>query len=93
MAGIQALVNQRAGGPQGNPNYRYYQLAAKQYGPNGSSACDSSNGNAVGASCIFHDITKGDNAVSCTYYSTAAPVTSYDCSGLPPTPPTPPTIA
>ena len=28
VAGIQALVNQNAGGPQGNPNYVYYSLAA-----------------------------------------------------------------
>lgn len=28
MAGIQALVNQNAGGAQGNPNYVYYSLAA-----------------------------------------------------------------
>ncbi len=28
MAGIQALVNQNAGGAQGNPNYVYYALAA-----------------------------------------------------------------
>ncbi len=28
MAGIQALVNQNAGGAQGNPNYMYYSLAA-----------------------------------------------------------------
>jgi hypothetical protein len=28
MAGIQALVNQNMGGPQGNPNYVYYALAA-----------------------------------------------------------------
>jgi subtilase family serine protease len=28
MAGIQALVNQHAGGPQGNPNPVYYALAA-----------------------------------------------------------------
>jgi subtilase family serine protease len=29
MAGIQALVNQNAGGAQGNPNYVYYALAAR----------------------------------------------------------------
>jgi subtilase family serine protease len=29
MAGIQALVNQKMGGPQGNPNPVYYALAAK----------------------------------------------------------------
>ena len=28
MAGIQALINQTAGGAQGNPNYVYYKLAA-----------------------------------------------------------------
>jgi subtilase family serine protease len=27
MAGIQALVNQKMGGAQGNPNYVYYKLA------------------------------------------------------------------
>jgi subtilase family serine protease len=27
LAGIQALVNQKAGGAQGNPNYKYYALA------------------------------------------------------------------
>jgi subtilase family serine protease len=36
MAGIQALVNQKAGGPQGNPNPVYYQLAAIEYGSTGS---------------------------------------------------------
>ena len=37
LAGIQALVNQKQGGAQGNPNYVYYKLAAQQYGP--SSVC------------------------------------------------------
>jgi subtilase family serine protease len=57
MAGIQALVNQKAGGRQGNPNYRYYQLAAKEYGAGGSATCNSTNGNTVGVSCIFYDVT------------------------------------
>jgi subtilase family serine protease len=90
MAGIQALVNQQAGGPQGNPNYRYYQLAAQQYGATGSSACDSNKGNAVGASCIFYDITTGDNAVPCSYYPPSSPPNAssvlYNCYG-PPLPP------
>ena len=30
MAGIQALVNEAAGGPQGNPNYGYHELAATE---------------------------------------------------------------
>ena len=29
MAAIQSLVNQKTGSPQGNPNYVYYELAAK----------------------------------------------------------------
>ena len=35
MAGIQALINQKTGQNQGNPNSVYYQLAATEY--NGSS--------------------------------------------------------
>ena len=65
MAGIQALVNQKAGGPQGNPNPAYYQLAANEYGSGGSSSCNSSNGNTVASSCIFYDVTLGDMDVNC----------------------------
>jgi hypothetical protein len=64
-AGIQALINQKAGGRQGLPNYRLYQLAAKEYGTGGSSSCNSSNGNSVAASCIFYDVTLGDNDAPC----------------------------
>jgi hypothetical protein len=46
MAGIQALVNQHTRQKWGNPNYTYYQLAKTEYGASGSSACNSSNGNA-----------------------------------------------
>jgi hypothetical protein len=65
MAGIQALVNQKAGGPQGNPNPFYYQLAASEYGSSGDSACNSSNGNTVSSSCVFYDVTLGDMDVDC----------------------------
>jgi hypothetical protein len=65
MAGIQALVNQKAGGPQGNPNPVYYQLAANEYGSNGTSSCNSSNGNSVASNCIFYDVTLGDMDVDC----------------------------
>ena len=66
MAGIQALINQTAGGPQGNPAPVYYQLAAAEYVSNGSNSCNSNNGNAVGASCVFYDVTMGDMDVDCT---------------------------
>src|SRR5579883_2824054 len=65
-AGIQALINQQAGGRQGNPNYRYYQLAAQEYGASGSSACNSSNGNSVASSCVFYDVTLGDIVSPCS---------------------------
>ncbi len=66
MAGIQALVNQKIGAPQGNPNPVYYRLAASEYGSAGNSACNSSLGNAVAGSCIFYDVTQGDMDVDCT---------------------------
>ncbi|HKW31740.1 MAG TPA: protease pro-enzyme activation domain-containing protein [Candidatus Acidoferrum sp.] len=66
MAGIQALINQKAGGPQGNPAPVYYQLAAAEYGSAGSNSCNSNNGNAAGASCVFYDVTMGDMDVDCT---------------------------
>src|SRR6266478_4750911 len=65
MAGIQALINQKAGGPQGNPAAVYYQLAAGEYGSSGSSSCNSDNGNAVASNCIFYDVTSGDMDVDC----------------------------
>ena len=60
LAGIQALVNQNAGGSQGNPNPVYYSMAATH------GTCNSSDGNATDSSCIFYNITEGDNAVNCS---------------------------
>ncbi len=65
MAGIQALVNQNTGGPQGNPNYVYYQLAAAQSGGSLGNSCNSTNGNATNSGCIFYNVTQGDIAVNC----------------------------
>jgi subtilase family serine protease len=66
LAGIQALVNQKQGARQGNPNPVYYTLAATEYGASGSTSCNSSNGNTVGSTCIFYDVTQGDMDVNCT---------------------------
>ena len=66
MAGIQALVNQKTGARQGNPNPVYYQLAATEYGSSGSSSCNSTNGSAVASACTFYDVTQGDIDVNCT---------------------------
>jgi subtilase family serine protease len=66
LAGIQALVNQKNGARQGNPNPVYYQLAGAEYGPAGNSSCNSSNGNTVSSACIFYDVTQGDMDADCT---------------------------
>jgi subtilase family serine protease len=66
MAGIQALVNQKTGSRHGNPAPTYYALAAAEYGAGGNSNCNSSLGNAIAGSCIFYDVTAGDNDVACT---------------------------
>lgn len=65
MAGIQALINQRTGSRQGNPNPAYYQLAAAEYGAGGNSSCNSTEGNAISSACVFNDVTQGDMAVNC----------------------------
>jgi subtilase family serine protease len=58
LAGIQALINQKVGGPQGNPNYVYYKLAVKA-----GATCDSSIGET--GTCVFHNVTQGDISVNC----------------------------
>ncbi len=71
FAGAMALVNQSTGSRQGQANYTLYRLAATEYGsastPNSAnlSSCNASNGNTSAASCIFHDVTAGTNAVPC----------------------------
>ena len=65
MAGIQALADQKAGSDQGNPNTTYYSLARAEYGSSGNANCKSSLGNGVSSSCIFYDITQGDNDQPC----------------------------
>jgi hypothetical protein len=65
MAGIQALINQKAGGPQGNPAPIYYQLADAEYGLSGNASCSSDKGSAVAGNCIFYDVTSGDMDLDC----------------------------
>ena len=66
MAGIQALVNQKTGSRWGNPNTNYYRLANLEYGTgSGAAACASNVVNKTSNSCIFYDVTQGDNDVVC----------------------------
>lgn len=70
MAGIFALITQKYG-PQGNPDAGLYSLASQEYGtqskPNSTNltACNSTNGNTVGGSCTFNDVTHGGIGVPC----------------------------
>jgi subtilase family serine protease len=93
FAGIQALIDQVSGDRQGNMNVLLYQLAAQQYGsaanPNSVtlSNCNATNGNAIGADCIFQDVTSGDIVVPCianlpNCYSTTSS-TSFNCDDAP----------
>jgi hypothetical protein len=60
FAGIMALVNQKMGVRQGQANYVLYKLAAAQT----YSQCNGSKTTAPPAStCIFNDVTVGNNAV------------------------------
>jgi len=65
LAGVQALINEKAGSSQGNPNPVYYSLAATEYGGAGNASCNSTLGNAVASSCVFYDVTQGDIDVNC----------------------------
>jgi hypothetical protein len=65
MAGIMALVDQSAGGRQGQANYVFYQLAAAQAAAGiYPGSCNGSNTSGSPASnCVFNDITVGNNVV------------------------------
>jgi hypothetical protein len=62
MAGVMALINQKAGESQGNPNAELYKLAAKQT----YSSCSAESGKTTNG-CSFNDIDSGNNATPCDY--------------------------
>jgi hypothetical protein len=60
FAGIMALVDQKMGGRQGQAAYVLYKLAAAEK----LSSCNASNTSGLPAStCVFNDVTVGNNAV------------------------------
>src|SRR5204863_5873304 len=65
MAGIMALVDESAGGRQGQANYVLYSLAASQAAQGiYPSQCNGSDTSGLPAStCIFNDVTVGNNVV------------------------------
>ncbi len=66
MAGVMALINQNAGGPQGNPNAALYKLAGKQT----YASCSAESGSAS-SSCYFNDIDQGSISMPCNYNAQA----------------------
>lgn len=60
MAGVMALINQKAGEAQGSPNTELYKLAAQQTYAN----CSSKSGSTTN-SCLFNDIDTDTNAMAC----------------------------
>jgi subtilase family serine protease len=91
MAGIQALINEKTGSRWGNPNTVLYSLANTEYAPvltfttygtavsvSGAAACNSNTVAKIGSTCIFYDITQGDNDVVCSAATGAAfPIDCY----------------
>jgi hypothetical protein len=62
MAGVMALINQKAGGSQGSPNAELYKLASTQ-----TYASCSAEKSTTSNSCLFNDIDSGTIAVPCDY--------------------------
>jgi hypothetical protein len=60
MAGVMALINQKSGSSQGNPNTVLYELAAKQT----YSSCRAETVK-TSSNCVFNDIDSGTNAMPC----------------------------
>jgi Pro-kumamolisin, activation domain/Abnormal spindle-like microcephaly-assoc'd, ASPM-SPD-2-Hydin len=71
MAGVMALINQKAGSAQGNPNTALYKLAAKET----YSGCKSENIPLTGSSCVFNDIDEGSIIQPCA-------IGSLDCTSF-----------
>jgi len=66
-AGFMALIVHAKGASQGLVNPTLYSLANDEYGRKGSKACDSSSKKTSkpNTTCIFYDVTLGDNDVNC----------------------------
>jgi subtilase family serine protease len=78
MAGVMALINQKAGGAEGNPNPLLYALAARQTW----ASCSAEHVKDTG-SCYFNDIDTGSNAMPCENGSPECTVLySQDAAGI-----------
>ena len=67
MAGVMALINQKAGAAQGSPNQQLYELAAKQK----NSSCSAEKGSTSNG-CYFNDIDQGTISMACVAVANTA---------------------
>jgi hypothetical protein len=84
MAAIQALVNEKWGIRAGNPNPTYYSIAQSEFTSAEASNCYSINQpprRGLASSCVFYDITQGDNDIACRYNGTTFRADCYRPSG------------
>jgi subtilase family serine protease len=82
MAAIQALVDEKWKIRAGNPNPTYYSIARKEFGASGNKTCyaiDQTPG--VASSCVFYDVTTGDNNVDCAHNGPGYQADCYVPSG------------
>jgi large repetitive protein len=79
MAGILALIEQKNGTLQGQVNYALYRLAQVQ-----GNSCNSSNQTnpTTQNSCMFYDVTSGNNSVPCAGGSPGCSSTVTGTNGL-----------
>jgi len=78
MAGVMALINQKAGSTQGNPNSELYTLAGQQT----YSSCKTETG-TTSDGCYFNDVDTGTIAMACAAGSPNCTVaTSGDTYGV-----------
>ena len=78
MAAIQALVDEKWGIRAGNPNPTYYSIAKSEFGTSGNASCYSINQTGGPSSCVFYDITQGDNDIDCVDNGTVFSADCYD---------------
>ena len=80
FAGIMALINHKTGQRQGVAGFKLYQLAQGE----SFTKCNSSSGmsGSSSSSCIFNDVTLGNNSVPCAGASTNCSKTSMGGFGI-----------
>ncbi|MGB2604827.1 MAG: S53 family peptidase [Candidatus Sulfotelmatobacter sp.] len=81
MAAMQALVDEKHSIRAGNPNPTYYSIAKTEFGTAGNSSCYSVNQTSASSTCVFYDVTQGDNNIDCVHNGSVFKADCYLPSG------------